>query len=579
MDSERQLRSDVVRALDEVLPAAPWLESRVAEDFRNRRRGGLPRRVLPLPRPANQLAVVAILVVAAIVAGVLATGALRHSQTAPGGITPLRIYWANSGFGTGTTIGRANVDGTGVTQRFITGARAPWDVAVDGSHVYWANNANGTIGRANLDGTAVNQSFIIGAQAPSGVAVDGAHIYWSNAGTNGCEPQATCAGSTIGRANLDGTGVNQAFITGAKAPLHIAIDSNYLYWANHGGTSVGRANLDGTGVNQNFVETSGNPAGLAVDGSYIYWNTDSGFGRANLDGSSVNPSFIMVGYSAGIALDSTHIFWGHFDTGIDVIGRANLDGTGVNESFISGGNAPTGVAVAPAASGNQDLLAELQARRLDHPPASPPSGPTVQVQTGLLASGTHEYLGVDQQGFNVRFTVPAGWTWNGRYLSKGSAAIYFFGGPVQVYADPCRWATAPSKPTTGFSASRIVAALAAQRLRSATTPISLPINVLAGLPGEAVQLTVPGDLNLSTCDEGQFRSWGPESVLRSHQGPGQRDLVWAADVPGSGIWNPGVGIEPPGGLIVDAAYFPDTPAEIRSEIVAILGSVTAGHWG
>ena len=39
--------------------------------------------------------------------------------------------------------------------------------------VYWANFGNGTIGRANLNGSHVNQSFITGASAPIGVAVDG----------------------------------------------------------------------------------------------------------------------------------------------------------------------------------------------------------------------------------------------------------------------------------------------------------------------------------------------------------------------------------------------------------------------
>ena len=37
-------------------------------------------------------------------------------------------------------------------------------------HIYWANNI-GTIGRANPDGTGVNQSFISGASSPIGVAV------------------------------------------------------------------------------------------------------------------------------------------------------------------------------------------------------------------------------------------------------------------------------------------------------------------------------------------------------------------------------------------------------------------------
>ena len=38
-------------------------------------------------------------------------------------------------------------------------------MAVDGQHIYWTN-ADGTIGRANLDGSGVNQSFITGASDP-----------------------------------------------------------------------------------------------------------------------------------------------------------------------------------------------------------------------------------------------------------------------------------------------------------------------------------------------------------------------------------------------------------------------------
>ena len=80
-------------------------------------------------------------------------------------------------------------------------------VAVDAGHVYWTDAYSfppGTIGRANLDGTGVDQSFISGAQGPFGVAVDAGHVYWANGNFPG----------SIGRANLDGTGVDQSFISG-----------------------------------------------------------------------------------------------------------------------------------------------------------------------------------------------------------------------------------------------------------------------------------------------------------------------------------------------------------------------------
>jgi hypothetical protein len=45
-------------------------------------------------------------------------------------------------------------------------------LAVDSNYIYWANVFDGTIGRANLDGTGVDQSFITGATNPDSVAVD-----------------------------------------------------------------------------------------------------------------------------------------------------------------------------------------------------------------------------------------------------------------------------------------------------------------------------------------------------------------------------------------------------------------------
>ena len=126
-------------------------------------------------------------------------------------------------------------------------------MAVDAAHVYWANSGTGAIGRANLDGTGANQSFITGASSPIGVAVDTAHVYWAN------------SGAAIGRANLDGTGANQSFITGASNPIGVALGAAHVYWANSGTGAIGRANLDGTGANQSFIGGAKAAYGLAVD--------------------------------------------------------------------------------------------------------------------------------------------------------------------------------------------------------------------------------------------------------------------------------------------------------------------------
>ena len=44
--------------------------------------------------------------------------------------------------------------------------------------VYWSNNV--ALGRANLDGSGVNQNLIGVGLGVFGMAVDGQHIYWTN---------------------------------------------------------------------------------------------------------------------------------------------------------------------------------------------------------------------------------------------------------------------------------------------------------------------------------------------------------------------------------------------------------------
>ena len=145
------------------------------------------------------------------------------------------VYWAI--FDQTGSIGRANLDGTGADQSFITGASGPFGVAVDAAHVYWTNynagtNDTGAIGRADLDGTpaSVQQSFITGASAPIGVAVDAAHIYWGNYNTG-----------AIGRADLGGApaSVNQSFITSVRAQVGVAVDALPLPAPSTPGTTPG----------------------------------------------------------------------------------------------------------------------------------------------------------------------------------------------------------------------------------------------------------------------------------------------------------------------------------------------------
>jgi hypothetical protein len=64
-------------------------------------------------------------------------------------------------------------------------------------------------------------------------------------------------------ANIDGSDVNNNFITGADAPVEPVVVGDHLYWGNGHGTTIGRANLDGSGVNESFITGADGPCGFA----------------------------------------------------------------------------------------------------------------------------------------------------------------------------------------------------------------------------------------------------------------------------------------------------------------------------
>lgn len=226
------------------------------------------------------------------------------------------VYWVNP---REETINRAKLNGSGaateIDEGFITATRRPQGVAVDSGHVYWTNAGSGadgagTIGRAKLDGSDVERSFITGANNPQGIAVNATHVYWTNVG-------ALAATRKIGRANINGTEVNQALtVTNNVTPVGgrvvgVALTASKIYWTRNA-TTIASANLDGTGIVNCVTEAEAPPAGVAVDGSFLYWanSASSTIGRAELSCASPNQSFIAgTGKGRGLAVDAEHIYF------------------------------------------------------------------------------------------------------------------------------------------------------------------------------------------------------------------------------------------------------------------------------
>ncbi|HWV85466.1 MAG TPA: choice-of-anchor D domain-containing protein [Capillimicrobium sp.] len=246
------------------------------------------------------------------------------------------LYWADLDT---NTIGRANLDGSGANASFIAPSRTlGGGVAVDADHVYWAS-WSGYIGRADRDGTDVDESFIETRSSVSFVAVDDEYVYWTT--DNDWD-------GAIGRARIDGTEVDDTFITGAEEPEGIAVTDTHVYWADWYGGTIGRAALDGTEVDHDFIPDAGDARGLAVSDTHVYWadSTSDGFvARANLDGTGLRADLFQDDYPIGVATVGDLVYWDTPQWQAIALGRTS--GAAVNWELV-GSPFPAGLAVRSA---------------------------------------------------------------------------------------------------------------------------------------------------------------------------------------------------------------------------------------
>jgi virginiamycin B lyase len=264
------------------------------------------------------------------------------------------IYWAEAPTGTSSEPGTiAAATGADVSHGLVTGTDGGGGVAADGEHIYWANHGTGTIGRADLDGSHVDQRFVNGASDPVGVAVDDQFVYWTSSTFS---KEDNDFENTIGRARLDGSDVNQRFVVETHVLAGLAVDDRFIYWADSTADQIGRAALDGTGVDEHFISGANVPTGVAVNAAYLYWSNggDDSIGRARLDGTGVDqrcvvPTSVPVGNEPeGVATDGQYVYWSSYPG--NAIGRANLDGSAGVSQLIAANGVPEGVAVHPQRS-------------------------------------------------------------------------------------------------------------------------------------------------------------------------------------------------------------------------------------
>ena len=248
--------------------------------------------------------------------------------------------------GDGSTIARANNDGTGLDTDFIDVDGFACGVAVDSGHIYWADL--NSIGRANLDGTGVEQSFVPFSSDPNacGVAVNGSHVFWADRADN-----------RIGRVALNGVGPDYDFVNVGYSPCGVAADASYVYYgANGPGTLLNRADAT-TGAVAGFAGPSQAAAcAVGLRGGNVYYGNFYASGTTDIKGVGGAEFQVASGAKVpcGIAASSSALYWTNYnrpDEGSGgSIGTVPLDSSGMptaqpNQTFITGVSEPCGVAV------------------------------------------------------------------------------------------------------------------------------------------------------------------------------------------------------------------------------------------
>lgn len=145
-------------------------------------------------------------------------------------------YWVSLGY-----ILKAPLAGGAATELVKnTGVGNVWGLASDGKHLYWtdwnnyrSDDANtGAVRRIPVGGGAV-ETIASGLRGrPWDIATDATHVYWViNAEKNGGVMRAAKTG-----------GPTSVVVGGQSSPVHLALDENYVYWANASGDrAVGKA--------------------------------------------------------------------------------------------------------------------------------------------------------------------------------------------------------------------------------------------------------------------------------------------------------------------------------------------------
>lgn len=170
----------------------------------------------------------------------------------------------------------------------------------------------------------------------------------------------------------------------------------------------------------------------------------------------------------------------------------------------------------------------------------------------------------------IIFTLPDGWATSDGFVHKefGKAGEVAFSvwTPGETYLDPCHWQESAVGPLghSHDASGAIVLDDQFALLNQVGRPASAPtIVTLGGQAAVRIELSIPAELDIATCDRREFRSWSEWDVVdfgNSHHASGQIDVVYVVDVDRRP-------------LVIDASHMPGASEEDLAEFEAILASM------